>query len=99
MTGKFEAHITVDRQYAKAVETIGGELGGWVYSQISGCPILGQGTYCYLSAFGTNDIILLARVTVAEQQLQRHGVPVLRSKIERIVYDTKTNVNEVRVQL
>ena len=97
MTGKFEAHITCDQQYYRVVESIGQLLASaghtWVYSQITGCPILGSGTYCHLSGFNTNPRQLKQDMDDVAQALRDNGVPVLRAKIEQIVYDNKTGIN------
>jgi len=93
--GGYEAHITCDKQYAREVEQVA-EATGWVFSVISGCPILGQGTYCYLTNYNKdNPALLLASMQGVSRGLQDRGVSVLRSKIEHIVYDSKTGVNEL----
>ncbi len=95
MTGRFEWHITCPKQYAKKVETFVNEVedATLVFSVITGCPILGQGQYCYVTGYQTNDIRALGEVIMITTALEGMGVPVLRSKIENIIYDTKTNVN------
>lgn len=93
--GKFEAHITCDKMYAGTVETVADQNPPWTFSVITGCPILGTGTYCYLSGFDRNSEKLLDSMQGIALTLTRLGVPVLRQKIERIVFDTKTDVNEI----
>lgn len=93
-SGGYEAHITADQQFHRQMEELA--WGGWVYSQITGCPILGQGTYCYLTGYHPKDRkVLLEELNAICTKLNRAGVPVLRAKIEHIVYDTKTGVNEI----
>jgi hypothetical protein len=90
---RFEAHITVDRDHARKVEDIG-EVYGWVFSQITGCPILGQGTYCYLTRYEPDAAVLRKEMDFIVTLLRKQNMEPLRAKIERIIYDTKTGVNE-----
>ncbi len=94
MTGRFEWHITCPAENAKLVRDIC-ELAGVVFSQITGCPILGQGEYCYVTGYNTESEEARAEVDRMEIVLHEAGVPLLRSKIEDIVYDTKTGVNRI----
>lgn len=92
---RYEAHITCDQAHARTVEKLASDLGPrWVYSVIAGCPLLGQGTYCYLTTYGTDVDVVRALILHAETLLAQRHVPVLRAKIERIVYDTRTGVDE-----
>jgi hypothetical protein len=94
--GGYEAHMTFDKQYAKIIESIA-EQQGYVFSVISGCPLLGSGTYCYLTDY-TKDKPeeLRKKMEETERELDRcYVIPTLRSKIEHIVYDSKTGVNEL----
>lgn len=91
---KFEAHITCNRADAQRVAQIGkGE--GWSYSAFDADPIMGDKPYSYLTAYSKDQFDLLARMQSTCARLEYDGVHVLRSKIERIVYDTKTNFNEL----
>jgi hypothetical protein len=91
--GGYEAHITVDKQYAKQLEVLGEQIG-WVFSQISGCPLLGQGTYCYLTNYDRDSNILKRDLEGLCNTLKMKEIPVLRFKIEHIILDSKTGVNE-----
>jgi hypothetical protein len=95
MTGRFEAHLTFDVLYGTEVRKVSDADPTWVFSQITGCPLLGPGTYCYLTGYDTDPEDLLTRMNFVASVVKGRGIPVLRSKIERIVYDTKTGVNEV----
>jgi hypothetical protein len=93
--GGYEAHMTFPKEHAREVETISEETG-WVYSVITGCPLLGQGTYCYLTNYSKdNPAELVGEMTQIMGRLLLKDVPTLRSKVEHIVYDTKTGVNEL----
>lgn len=94
MTGRFEAHITLDKTHATEVAKVA-DSTGWTFSQITGCPLLGPGTYCYLTGYNTDDQKLMEAMDDNVVALAHKGIVALRLKIERIVYDTKTNVNEV----
>jgi hypothetical protein len=92
MTGRFEWHITVDKSYSVEVRKLA-EISGAVFSQITGCPILGQGEYCYLTGYDTESDDVRIAIDFHTAHLRMLGVPVLRAKIENIVYDTKTGVD------
>jgi hypothetical protein len=93
--GGYEAHMTFDKEHAQRVEYLGDEWG-WAYSVITGCPLLGQGTYCYLTSYHPTEPERLRKdMELIEAAARSAGFPVLRSKIEHIVYDTKTGVNEL----
>ena len=89
-----EAHITLAQADRKTAERIADQFG-WVFSEISGCPILGQGTYCYLTGYDPDAATLLAEIDTVAAACRREGLTVHREKIERIVYDTKTCRNEL----
>lgn len=93
-TGGYEAHLTYPLCVSEVVERIGTERG-WVFSQISGCPLLGQGTYCYLTNYAKDGVALLGDMSLVAGALAKEGVTPLRQKIERIVYDSKTGVDEL----
>jgi len=92
--GRFEWHITLDQQHRSTAQKIA-DAFGFTFSEITGCPILGQGTYCYITGFDTNSEIALSEVNTVLRVLVTYNVPVLRAKIEDIVYDTKTNVDRL----
>lgn len=91
---RYEAHITADIQFAKEVQIVA-NASGWKYSQIHGCPIMGNKTYCYLTHYNTNAQTLKNQMDAISTLLTMGNVPVLRSKIEMIIYDTKTGVNHL----
>jgi hypothetical protein len=95
MEGRFEWHITINKEYRKDVIEISEELN-LVFSEITGCPILGQGTYCYLTGYDTNDLTALYNIKLTEKKLMDRNIPILRSKMENIWFDTKTNVNRIQ---
>lgn len=93
---RYEAHITYDKQYGKDIKTIADESKDWVYSQITGCPLLGKGDYCYLTGYNPDGLGLLLSMDFLTIKIHRAiGALPLRAKVERIVYDTKTGVNEL----
>lgn len=91
---KYEAHITCDIENAKHVENIG-DAQGWKYSAIHGDALLGKKPYCYLTAYEPDAKHLMDRMELAADYLVEGGVFVYRKKIERIIYDTKTGVDEI----
>ena len=94
--GGYEAHMTFDKEHAAVIETYASTLNGWVYSVITGCPLLGQGTYCYLTGYDKADPkALLQKMTEIRIDLVGLGINTLRSKIEHIVFDSKTGVYDL----
>jgi hypothetical protein len=91
MTGRFEWHITVPGASRSEAMKLA-EQTGWVFSEITGCPILGQGTYCYITGYHTEFNSALGTVRAIAESLRAREVKVLREKIENIVYDTKTGM-------
>jgi hypothetical protein len=93
---RYEAHLTFPAEAHGHVEAVATQTG-WVFSKIAGCPLLGAGTYCYLTNYDTNPAaLLLAMQRVQRMVGDRDGEALaLRGKIERIVYDTRTGVDEI----
>jgi hypothetical protein len=93
---RFEAHITLDKEYGPRLRE---GLKGWQYSAIDDDPIMGQKPYCYLTAYDPDPEDLFERMLVVEDILvYEMDIPVLRKKIERIIYDSKTGVDELLTQ-
>jgi hypothetical protein len=91
----YEAHLTYHQDFSKALRDWA-EGSWWVFSEISGCPILGQGTYCYLTGYDPDPNVLLAELNANVRDIGKElGITPLRAKIEHIVYDTKTGRNEL----
>src|SRR5690349_6220490 len=92
---KFEAHITYNRADRATVEPLG-ESMGWKGSAIDPDPIMGDKPYAYLTAYDPEPVRLLTRMNdVASEMVAQLQVAPLRLKIERIVFDTKTGVDEL----
>lgn len=92
----YEAHLTYAKEHRAAVQQIGDHPEfAWVFSEITGCPILGQGTYCYLTGYDSDPVELRRRMQRVADQLAEHAAVPLRMKIEHIVFDTKTGRNEL----
>lgn len=97
----YEAHITFNHQVREWVERHHSQK--WKFSAIDGDPVLGDRVYCYLTSYDEDQWNLLSRMQdevsnvsafIPSEVYWDHGAPV-RLKIERIVYDTKTNRDEV----
>lgn len=92
---RYEAHMTFDQKHAAMIEEESYRLG-WVFSVITGCPILGTGTYCYLTNYVADaPQLLLGAMAAISKEFEARGITTLRAKIEHIVYDSKTGVNEL----
>lgn len=88
----FEAHITYNACYQTIVEQMCPE--NWKFSVIAGDPDLGKDTYCYLTSHGGDSNELYNRMRAAVEFVH---IPVMRMKIEKIIYDTKTHIDELGI--
>ena len=73
------------------------KASGWFFSKIDNDPLLGTGTKCYATkhfpiTMHLDNIILTTKL-VASKYASFDGCKVIRRKIEKIVYDTKTGLN------
>lgn len=96
---KFEAHITFEKKDAEAVRNSlienGGTIVNWKFSAFDADPVMGDKPYVYLTAYDTSEHQLLMRMNGAVTVAGKFGAHALREKIERIIYDTKTGVDEI----
>lgn len=98
MIGKYEAHITFPRKYDEvALKAIIRPhfAGEWKYSAFDADPVMGKEPYSYLTAYDTHEDRLLDRIMEVSLCARAANIPVLRKKVERIIYDTKTGVDEI----
>jgi hypothetical protein len=86
----FEAHITYDIEHKSRVAALCPH--GWKFSKIDGDPVMGTKVFCYLTSYRNDDQELLRAARAAVGMV---GVLPLRLKIERIVYDSKIERNEI----
>lgn len=89
---KYEAHLTMDKVHAERLKP---GIRDWQYSAIDDDPLMGQKPYCYLTAYDPDPEFLLERMNQVVAILYEMSIPVLRRKVERIVYDSKTGVDEI----
>lgn len=86
----FECHVTF---MPNSGETIV-HNPGWIFSAINGDPVLGQGVKSYLTRQYSSRYPLQHVINETEavaEALRKSGlVKVLRTKVERVVYDSKT---------
>jgi HD superfamily phosphohydrolase YqeK len=94
----YEAHITFDRSMinSDAVVFIADKYD-WKRSAFDADPIMGDKPYGYLTKYETDSRKLLDEVQYVSFLLESEAIPVLRRKIESILYDTKTGVNFLEV--
>ena len=94
---RHEAHMTFPEADAAMVKAISEQFPHWKFSVIHGCPLLGlDKTYCYLTAYDPEaGAPLVWEMDEMAVVAAGYGIPVLRKKVERIVYDTKTGVDEL----
>lgn len=88
----YECHITTHVGQALAAESLAKSLSGWKTSEIKRDPVLGDGSHFYLTAHDTDYSRMVTRMSDMANALTEYGVPVLRQKIEAIVYDTRHKV-------
>ena len=91
---KFEAHITLPIERAFLAQKAAAATG-WKYSAIDGEAMLESKPYCYLTNYDPDGPTLLAKMDVLCRSLEGLGVNILRRKVERIVFDSKTGVDEL----
>jgi hypothetical protein len=98
----FEIHVTLDNKYREEEAVIKRCLPDphyltWKFSAIDGDPVLGDKVFCYLT--GHTDFVKTAlhQLVLLLGHLRFHGIEPIRTKIEHIVFDskTKTTSNEV----
>lgn len=92
---KYEAHITCPRDQSEQIKRTAEAFSSWKYSAFDADPIMGDKPFAYLTSYDTDERNLLERTNNLAKVLENNGVTVLRQKIERIIYDTKTIVNEI----
>lgn len=85
---KFECHITTNTQHAEAATDIAKAMH-WKTSEIARDPVLGDATYFYLTSHGATYKHIKDRMDACASALTEAGAPVIRMKIEEIIYDTK----------
>lgn len=93
---KFEAHITIAKDHAAFIEREVAPAVGWSFSQIDGDPIMGQQPYCYLTHYSPDGRKLREAAEMVSAILKAHRIPTLRIKVEQILFDTKTGLDELR---
>lgn len=94
---RHEAHMTFPEEFKVQVKEISDNWPSWKFSVIHGCPLLGlDKTYCYLTSYHPEDgQTLVDEMADMKMVAESRGIPTLRMKVERIVFDSKTGVNEL----
>lgn len=87
----YECHITTTVAHAEEATRLAASFG-WKTSEIKRDPVLGDGSYFYLTAHHKNFREMYGAMRMVAGELRAAGCGVLREKIEHIVYDTKTGV-------
>jgi hypothetical protein len=95
---KYEAHITCPREEGGRVMRLCEEerITSWGFSAFDADPVLGDKPYFYLTMYSGDEKLLKKATNLMAAMLTQKGVSVIRQKIERIIYDTKTEVDEIR---
>jgi hypothetical protein len=88
----YECHVTIKKPDQAIVMDALAEQFGWKTSYINGDALLGKDGYFYFTTHHVAYEALFAKMETLAGVLQVLGRPVLRKKIEQIVYDTKTSL-------
>ena len=84
----YECHITSMTAHAPRLAELA-ERSGWKTSEIARDPVLGDDTYFYLTKHSHDFPEIFVAMTNMATVLEANDIPVVRKKIELIVYDTK----------
>ena len=97
MNGRHEAHMTFALKDADFVSRLSKGFPAWKFSKIHGCPLMGpDAKYAYLTGYSAEGgDVLLKEMNEMVEKLKVFEVVPLRLKVERIVFDSKTGVNEL----
>jgi hypothetical protein len=87
----YEIHITVARHSAEAAARVAAQTK-WKTSEIARDPHLGDATFFYLTTHAESFEGAKALMFGEIAALKHVGVQAVRSKIEHVVYDTKTGI-------
>jgi hypothetical protein len=91
----FECHITIERPFGEKERLLKVHSGrtGWKTSCIDGDPIMGQRPFFYFTCHDVDFDRIKEKMHAMEIDLRDFfRTPAIRSKIEQIVYDTKTGL-------
>lgn len=70
----------------------------WWFSQFDSDPGMGadaEKPYCYLTKYDTNEFRLQSDMGLVCDVMKNNKVPILRTKIERIIFDSRTGLDEI----
>lgn len=87
----YECHITTETSSAEKAAQVAQTLG-WKTSEIARDPLLGDKNYFYLTLHERTFGEIKARMEHCVSILRANEIPVIRQKIEIIIFDTKTGV-------
>lgn len=88
----YECHITIPASHSLNGERVAAGRKGWKTSEIARDPVLGNDTYFYLTHHSTSLTAMTAAMERVVHGLSTLNVPVLRTKIELILHDSKTGL-------
>lgn len=96
----YECHITVLPNSYWSVALLEQRIphDGWHFSKIDGDPNLGAGLKCYATKHfpaQTDFLSVLDQLDKTARALQAHDVHVIRTKIELILYDICSGVEQL----
>lgn len=86
----YECHITIGPHHLSSRSLV--EAMGWKFSYINGDPSFGEGSREYATQHADARINLEDVKAAMDRDahiLRQNGFPVIRQKVELVVYDTK----------
>lgn len=84
----YECHITVDSAHSGVATRVATALG-WKTSEIWRDPVLGEKNFFYLTTHSTSFPAIMKLMEECAQTLTDINIPILRKKIELVIYDSK----------
>jgi hypothetical protein len=91
----WECHITIGPHSLEGAKDCV-EWVGWKYSKIDGDPSFGEGVreYATMNASDKNPLAsVIEYMGETAETIRQCGFPVIRQKVEQVVYDTKGREN------
>lgn len=85
----FEVHITIPRDKYDTASHIAAQRR-WKMSRIEGDPLLGDKVFAYLTRWDAQLLDAVAEMNTTARILRGAEVPVLRQKIEVVVFDLRS---------
>lgn len=87
----YECHITSRSSEVSKIEPLA-KKHRFKTSEIARDPVMGDDVFFYCTSHGKDYADLYYRMRKLSDEMKQQEIPVLRLKIEHVVFDTKTGV-------